>query len=135
MRAARRTSGFTLVELLVVFAVLGVLMALVAPLGVKQVERARAQEEWLVLRRTVEGLAFRAFAQGREVTLEARGAELVWRAAGGAEQRLALEHAFFDPAQRIRIDAHGIAAPATLSLSQSGRRRTLDLNEWVGEAK
>jgi len=127
----RRQRAFTLVELLVVFAILGFLVALVAPLGVRQVEKARAQEQWLVLERTVEGLAFRAFAEGREVSLEANGTQLDWRLGDEPPRTLVLDRLFFDPPQVVQIDAHGLARPAALELRQDGRPRSLTLNGWL----
>lgn len=127
----RRQHAFTLVELLVVFAVLGVLVALVGPLGARQMDKARAQEQWLVLERTVEGLAFRAFAEGREVRLDARGAELAWRVGDEPSRVVVLDRLFFDPAQAVSINAHGIAEPSYLEVRLAGRARTLTLNDWL----
>ena len=126
-----RQDAFTLVELLVVFAVLGLLVTLVGPLGVRQMDKARAQEQWLVLERTVEGLAFRAFAEGREVQLDARGAELAWRLGDEPPRTVILDRLFFDPAQAVRINTHGIAKPGSLEVRQAGRARTLALNDWL----
>ncbi len=115
-----RGRGFTLVELLVVLAILGFVVALVGPLTADRIDKARAQEEWIVLDRTVRGLAFRAFADGREVELRAEGAELRWKMAGLDERSLPLEHLFFDEPQVVRINANGVAAPASLALHQAG---------------
>jgi prepilin-type N-terminal cleavage/methylation domain-containing protein len=127
--------GFTLIELIVVFAIVGLVVALVAPLGIRQIEKARSQEEWLILQRTVEGLAFRAFAEGRAVDLEARGQELAWRAGGGPRRVLALHHLFFNPEQSVYIDVHGLAQPGVLEVRQMGRQRTLTLNRWLTEGR
>jgi prepilin-type N-terminal cleavage/methylation domain-containing protein len=135
MDSVRRSCGFTLIELLVVFAIVGLVGALVAPLGIRQIEKARSQEEWIVLQRTVEGLAFRAFAEGRAVELEARGQELAWRAGDGPRRVLALQHLFFDPGQSVHIDIHGLAQPGALEVQQMGRPRTLTLNRWLTEAR
>lgn len=126
-----RARAFTLVELLVVLAILGMLVALVGPLTADRLDKARAQEEWLVLERTVSGLAFRAFAEGRPVELHAEGGRLAWSAAGGEERALSLEHLFFEPAQVVRINGNGIAAPARLTVRRAGRERSLELNRWL----
>ena len=127
----RRQRAFTLVELLIVFAILGLLVALVGPLGARQMDKARAQEQWLVLERTVEGLAFRAFAEGREARLVARGTRLDWQFGDEPPRVLILDRLFFDPEQVVRIDTHGIAQPAALKLLQAGRPRSLPLNRWL----
>jgi prepilin-type N-terminal cleavage/methylation domain-containing protein len=127
----RRARGFTLIELLVVLAILGLVIALVGPLTADRLDKARAQEEWLVLERTVSGLAFRAFAEGRAVELRAEGGRLAWRVAGADERVLSLAHLFFDPAQVVRINANGIAVPAQLTVRRDGRERRLELNRWL----
>jgi prepilin-type N-terminal cleavage/methylation domain-containing protein len=127
----RRALGFTLVELLVVLAILGLVVALVGPLTADRLDKARAQEEWLVLERTVSGLSFRAFAEGRPVELQAEGGRLTWRVVGADERVLPLKHLFFDPAQTVWINANGIASPAQLTLQRDGRERRLELNRWL----
>lgn len=118
-------------ELLIVFSIVGLLVALVAPMGVKQMDRARAQEEWLVLDRTIESLAFTAFAEGRAVVLDAQGKELQWQLGSDPPRSLKLNHLFFDPKQRIMIDANGIADHDAIEVRQSSRLRTIELNRWV----
>ena len=129
----RRVRGFTLVELLVVLTILGVMMAMVGPLAVDRLDKARAQEEWLVLDRTLRSLAFRAFADGRDVEIRAEGAQVTWRIAGADERALTLGHIFFDEPQVVRINTNGIAVPSSLALHQGRRARTLELNGWLGD--
>jgi prepilin-type N-terminal cleavage/methylation domain-containing protein len=126
-----RARGFTLIELLVVLAILGLVVALVGPLTADRLDKARAQEEWLVLERTLGGLAFRAFAEGRAVELRAEGGRLTWQVAGADQRALPLQHLFFDPAQTVRINANGIASPAELTVRRDGRERRLELNRWL----
>ena len=128
MRSAR---GFTLVELLVVLAILGLVVALVGPLTADRLDKARAQEEWLVLERTVSGLAFRAFAEGRAVELQAEGGRLTWRVAGADERALSLEAPVLRSRAAVRINANGIAVPAQLTVRRDGRERRLELNRWL----
>lgn len=127
----RDIGGFTLVELLIVFSIVGLLVALVAPMGVQQMDKARAQEEWLVLDRTIAALAFRAFAEGRAVTIEARGKELVWQIGADAPRTVALKYLFFSPDQILTIDANGLADHDAIEVRQGSRPRILELNRWV----
>jgi len=130
-----RGRGFTLVELLVVLAILGFVIALVGPLTVDRIDKARAQEEWLVLDRTVRGLAFRAFADGKDVELRGEGTLLTWKLGNAEARSLNLAHLFFDSPQVVRINPNGVAEPRSLTLRQAGRERSLDLNAWLEDGK
>ena len=131
----RRGRGFTLVEILVVMAILGFLVALVGPLTADRLDKARAQEEWIVLDRTVRGLAFRAFADGREVEMRGEGMKLTWKIAGADERSLAMKQLFFDQPQVVRINSNGVAEPEALQVHQRGLARTLELNGWLAGGK
>ena len=124
--------AYTLVELLIVFVILGLLFGLVGPITVERMDRARAQEEWLIARRTLTGLAFRAYADGRAISIEADGARLSWRAGPDAPRTRDFAHLFFPP-QRVVINSHGLAAPARLTVQQGPRERVVDLNGWLDE--
>jgi prepilin-type N-terminal cleavage/methylation domain-containing protein len=130
-----RGRGFTLVELLVVLAILGFVIALVGPLTVDRIDKARAQEEWLVLDRTVRGLAFRAFADGKDVELRGEGTLLTWKLGNAEPRSLNLAHLFFDSPQVVLINSNGVADPGSLTLRQAGRERSLDLNTWLEDGK
>jgi prepilin-type N-terminal cleavage/methylation domain-containing protein len=128
MCAAR---GFTLIELLIVLAILGLLMGLVGPIAVERIEVARAQEEWLVVERTLHGLAFRAYVEGRPVAVDGDGARLSWQPAGGVVHTLDLRFLFCAPRQHVLINVNGIATPATFTLQQHAQSRTVALNAWL----
>jgi prepilin-type N-terminal cleavage/methylation domain-containing protein len=130
-----RGRGYTLVELLVVLAILGFVIALVGPLTVDRIDKARAQEEWLVLDRTVRGLAFRAFADGRDVELRGEGTRFTWKLGDAEARSLDLAHLFFDSPQVVLINPNGVAEPRSLTLRQAGRERRLDLNAWLEDDK
>ena len=131
-RLRRSERAFTLVELLIVLVILGLLLGLVGPIAVERMDRARAQEEWLITRRTLTGLAFRAYADGRAISIEADGARLSWRAGPDAPRAHDFAHLFF-PSQRVVINSHGIAEPARLTVQQGPRERVVELNGWLDE--
>ena len=120
-------SGFTLVEILVVLALSAVLIALVAPLGVAQVEKAEAQSEWLTLERQISKLSMDAFLRSNFVTLHADGRALRWESETGERGVIEFEQLFFSPAQVVTVNPNGIADQPEIALEQRGRRRSLTL--------
>lgn len=127
-RAAR---GMTLIELLIVFSIIGVLGALVAPATAGLMGKARGQEQWLVVERQVNDLAFKAFAEGKPVSITGRGSELILVVGDEPKRSLPLAGLFVDPEQTIRINSHGVAAPDRIVFRQGNRERVLVLNHWM----
>ena len=129
----RKTRGFTLIEILLVVLLTSILAALVAPLGVEQVEKARAQSEWLTLDREIGRLSLDAFLRGDFVTIHAAGKQLVWESRGGQQGVIEFEQLFFSPEQRVTINPNGIADRAEIEVLQRDRRRRLMLLPEVRE--
>jgi type II secretory pathway pseudopilin PulG len=121
----------TLVELLIVFSIVGMLVALVGPATSGLMDKARAQEEWLVVERRVSDLAFQAFSQGRVVSITGRGAELFWVVGSNESGSIKLSRLFVDPEQTVQINSRGVATPDRLKIRQGGRDRVLVLNRWM----
>ena len=129
----RKTCGFTLIEILLVVLLTSILAALVAPLGVEQVEKARAQSEWLTLDREIDRLLLDAFLRGDFVTIYAAGKQLVWESRGGKQGVIEFEQLFFSPEQRIMINPNGIADRLVIEVLQRGRRRSLRILPEIRE--
>lgn len=118
--------GFTLIEILLVVLLLSITLTLVAPLGVEQVEKARAQSEWLTLDREIGRLSMKAFIEGEFVSVNMAGKQLAWET--GREQGvIEFEHLFFAPEQQLTINPNGIAEPMQIEVLQRDRQRTLSL--------
>jgi len=122
-----KASGFTLIEVLLVVVLVSVLAALVAPLGVTQVEKARAQSEWLTLDRAVGRLSIDAFLASDFVIIDAAGKQLVWEFDCGKQGSIEFEQLFFSPAQRITINPNGIADRPEILVLQRDRQRSLKI--------
>lgn len=128
-----RVRGFTLVEILLVVLLMSVVIALVAPLGVSQVEKARAQTEWLTLDRAMDQLSLDAFVRGDFVDVVAAGKRLAWEFEGGQRGNIEFEQLFFLPEQRLTINPNGIADRAEIEVLQRDRRRRLRILPEVRE--
>ena len=124
---SRTQHGFTLIEVLVVMLLVSVLITLVAPVGAKQVEKARAQTEYLELDRQIGRLALDAFLRSDFVTLNAAGKQLAWEFEEGGRGSVEFEQLFFGTEQRVVINPNGIANPQLLELLQRDRPRTLEI--------
>ena len=129
----RKTCGFTLIEILLVVLLTSVLAALVAPLGIEQVEKARAQSEWLTLDREIGRLSMDASLYSDFVTIYAAGKQLVWEFRGGKQCVIEFDHLFFSPDQRFTINPNGIADRAEIEVLQRDRPRRLMLLPEVRE--
>ena len=129
----RKTCGFTLIEILLVVLLTSILAALVSPLGIEQVEKARAQSEWLTLDREIDRLSLDAFLRGDFVTIYAAGKQLAWEFRGGKQGVIEFEHLFFSPEQRITINPNGIADRLVIEVLQRERRRSLRILPEVRE--
>jgi prepilin-type N-terminal cleavage/methylation domain-containing protein len=130
----RSGAGFTLIELLIVLTIVGLVVGLVGGIGADRLEKAQARDEWVAVERTVRGLAFEAFLEGRTVALEGNGARLDWTVDGAPAGGVDLKHWFARPGQRIAINANGIAVPGTLELTRGNDARTIPLNAWLDDA-
>lgn len=120
-----KSGGFTLMEILLVVLLTSVLVALVAPLGVEQVEKARAQSEWLTLEREIGRLSMDAFLRSEFVTLDAAGKQLAWQSDRGEQGAIRFEQLFFPPQPKVRINPNGIADRAEIEVLQRARPRRL----------
>jgi prepilin-type N-terminal cleavage/methylation domain-containing protein len=129
---ARPVRGFTLVEILIVIGIIGALAALVAPVGLRQVESARAREEEAMVRGSIEFWVSDAFISGRRarITADGRSLSVSFQERGKSELKLDLNHLFFTPGRVIEVNSNGVASPSTLEFVASGRRGQIDLNRW-----
>ena len=128
-----RVRGFTLIEILIVVLLVSIVAGLVAPLGVEQVEKARAQSEWLTLDREIGRLAMDAFLRSDFITIDAAGKQLAWASSGGARGVIEFEQLFFSPQQRVTFNPNGIADRSVLEVLQRDRRRSLSILPEVRE--
>ncbi len=125
-------AGFTLVELLIVIGIVGALSALVVPVGLKQIESARARQEEAMVRGSLEAWVSDAFISGRAVRITANGRSLIVSFAGDDQAKvdMPLDYLFFHPFRTVEVNENGVANPSTLEFSVAGRNESINLNRW-----
>lgn len=115
----RRASGFSLLELLVVLALIAMLSALVAPNLRRTYSAIAGSGERAEVRRQLERLPLHARRQGARV-------EVGTDDSAGMAARLELPEGWVvQPLEPVRIEASGICHPARVQLSGRGTSETL----------
>ena len=87
--------AFTLVELLVVMALLALSLSIVLPLTVKQVDSARYRGERELAAMFIQRMRHNSFFLSRPMQLSVSGKEMV-ASSGGFTQKLQLQYVAFD---------------------------------------
>jgi prepilin-type N-terminal cleavage/methylation domain-containing protein len=130
----RRQPGFTLVELLVVFAILGVLVSLVLPDVARQFDRAQSSEEVVVFDREMNGLAWKAFIASSSIEVDLAGSEMRWVvSASGEAGRLTFERISFISPLKFHFNSAGYASVDELEFGVGSRRVRYSLNRRFTE--
>ena len=131
-----------MVELLVVLAIFGIVLSLVGPFTINQLDNVKRAQEREEIRMVLNEWQFRAFSQRRAIELEFSGRRLVANRVNSiyeaeAETQLATYEFEFSqfPTQRIVINSHGYAEQTELSLRQGEREFTLNVTNIGREAQ
>lgn len=127
MLVSRRSDGFTLVELLVVVAIMGVLLALVGPLGVEFSDKVRAQNEFLELGYQLRRDSARAFltSSSIEYHFAGQGLTVSGYSSGAIEQTF--EFISFEQSQYVIFNTAGFPSRSSIELVVNGRAEEIDL--------
>jgi len=73
-RAARSMRGFTLLEMLIVLTLVALIAGIAVPNFVRMMESFTASTKWSALLNEVDGLPYRAYAEGKPIRLSADNA-------------------------------------------------------------
>lgn len=124
-------NGFTLIELLVTISILGVVLALIGPLGMEQLDRTLRLSERQTLEQTLAHEQRNAFLTAANAELKFSGKTLVISSSNKEQKQVEFRELFFPP-QVIVIDAHGMPSVQKLSFNAGARTLSLELNQQAG---
>jgi len=130
--------GFTLIELMVVMAIVALLMSMVGPLAINTLEKAQAKQEMLTMKNWFRKISYRAFSTGQKYQLKLSGkkAELFLINADQQAEKTTLilsknlESLFFQP-QILTYSEKGFVTPMTVKGVYRNKALLVDLSQWV----
>lgn len=145
----QKNKGFTLIELMVVMAIVALLLTMVGPLAIGAVDKANAKQEMLTMKNWLKKISYRAFATGQKYQLKLSGKQAeLFAITNDAEQNVersdendeqqqlspvithSFENLFFQP-QVLTYNANGFVSPTTLQGTYRNKTLQLDLKQWV----
>ncbi len=120
-----RTTGFTLIELLVVIVIMMTLFAFVSPLGVKQIDRAKSQQELHETIRIFQTLSSRAYAGGATIKVELNNNRIIARYLTKVKTWQFEKLSF--PVQSLTFNRNGYMDHSVISYNLSGEIQQLNI--------
>ena len=120
-----QSRGFTLIELMVVIAIMSILMGLVGPLVASSVEKSQARVEAMMLENWMALISSRAFLSSKTHTLDLDGKSATLFDQNTQEVRsMDFDYLFFQP-QTVTFNKYGF--PSRLSLTYQLKNETIRL--------
>jgi len=98
--------AFTLIELMVVMAIMTVIFSLIGPLAQNQVDKVRASEEWYSFSQHCQSLSATAFFRGTPVELRLKGREALTYIGGQLSDRIVYQQLMFAE-QTVTFSSNG----------------------------
>lgn len=114
--------AFSLIELMVVIAIMSTLMAIVGPLAINSLEKADAKQEIITLKKWGDAISQRAFLSHQKMTLELKGRQATLLSGDNEViQKKEFDVLFFQP--------------QTITFSRNGFSKTSSIEYQRGESK
>jgi len=136
MFSIKRQRAFTLIELMVVMAILALLMSLVGPMAINSVERAKSRQEMMSVKNWLRVVSARAFNTGQAHVIKFSGKQAQLYTQNDYESESApiierdFESLFFQP-QLLAYNKNGFVEQKLLTGTNRGQDLEINLNSWV----
>lgn len=127
--------GFTLIELMIVLSIVALLMGLVGPLVIGNIEKAQAKQELLTAKQWFIKISHRAFSSGQTLYVELAGKKVTLFAKDNQKKKQILhrekmEYIFFK-SQILTYSAKGFVSPDTIEGVYRDNPMVIDLKILV----
>ncbi|CAD2223395.1 conserved hypothetical protein [Pseudoalteromonas sp. 3J6] len=129
-----KIKGFTLIELMVVMAVVALLVGLVGPLTMQQLDKAQAKAELLNLKRELVAVSQRAFFSDMQLTAKLAGKELSVFSEDNQTiiYNKNFDYLFFQP-QEIVFNNIGFVSLTSINANYRDEPLTINLNDLINK--
>jgi len=127
-----KKNGFTLIEIMIVMSIVALLMGLVGPLAIQNLEKAEAKSELMSVNNWLKQVSYRAYIGGQELTLKLNGKEVQLFTTKNSKliKQESFEYLFFQP-QQLVFNNKGFVSPTKIIGSYRGKPLELDLKKWI----
>jgi len=122
----KRVSGITLIELIIVIALMMLMIGLVGPLTFKIVDKAHAQTEYINLQNSIKRLSYNAFTSAAEYKLLFQGGQLKILKNGKYFLNTSFDYLTFSN-QSIDLNSRGYPYPEILRVNFPNKQREINL--------
>ena len=126
MNLKKKSSGVTLIELLIVLVIMMTLVGLVGSLGLQTLKKAQAQTEFISVCGLIRKASVAAFASGGDVKVVFSGATATVFLNNEFRNQHMFSHLYFDQ-QTIRFNRNGIANLLQMKVNMGGVQRIVDV--------
>lgn len=116
--------GFTLIEVLIVIVIIMTLIGLVAPLGIKQVERAQVKNDLLEVKRFIINASNLSFSTGKALNVNLSGNRITVE---DSDIDIKLKRVTFEQSQKIIFNRNGYPSIREITYHSNGNQLSLDL--------
>lgn len=126
----KTNAGFTLIELLVVLTLMMAIVALVAPMGVNMVDKARAQTEYVQLQSFLKKQSTLALVNATNIDIELSNGDILLQRGENSEQ-ISFEHIRFSNDLYLVFNRNGLPSINIIEVTVGRQVRTLKLDELL----
>ena len=125
-----RIKGFTLIELMIVVAIMSVLLMLIGPNLFNTYQKAQYSTDEIKLKESLKKLSYKSFVNGREMLIRLDKGTLYYQYNDeyDREKKIEFDHIEFSQ-QGFYFTKHGFSTVAEVKLLAGSQRKAISLEE------